>query len=203
MSSLPQILGDFSTNNKYIDILLSKITFSSETTIYDCGFGTGSIIYEIIKKMTEKKYDTRIIKNNIYGSEINYEAFRKTLDNLHETYGFIPNGLINDDFTQISEDKKFNYVIGHIPYGNGIEEKFINKMIKITKSNGKILVIIPSNATKIINSINLNDIKQLKLIDLDEKNSLLYIDKNEILSTFFGKQHSDAFEQILKKRKCC
>lgn len=109
--------------------------------------------------------------------------------------------MINDDFLEIPENKKYNIVLGHIPYGNKIEIKFIEKMIKICEDYGNILVIIPKTTTPDITSSYRNYFSEINIIILDDVNDLLFLTKKQIKQINFDQNFNSDYKTLFNNKK--
>ncbi|SKA79687.1 adenine-specific DNA-methyltransferase [Caloramator quimbayensis] len=106
------------------DRIVEEINFNGKLNfkIVDPSCGGGYFLIRIFEKLKEKmksigtqNIDEHIIKNNIYGYDIDEYAVMITVIELYERGGYVPKNIILGDFLT-SDLQKFDIVIGNPPY---------------------------------------------------------------------------------------
>ena len=131
-------MGQFLTPPMLANSIVKNIKFKTHQKILEPSMGDGSFIIPLIKKfMALYTGDTHtklalVLKNNIYGIEIDPILYFNCLQNIKKEWGGLPNkhNFICDDFLlyDFCNDKglpiQFDYIIGNPPFGGTINLKY-------------------------------------------------------------------------------
>lgn len=134
-------LGQFMTPRVLVKKLIGNREYKTTDKILEPSFGQGSFLIEIIYKLIDlypseltiqQKID-EILKNNIYGVEMDLEMFNRTINNIQTEFNVkvSQHNLINDDFFNVDYNFKFDHIEGNPPFGGTFETKFGEKLDKI------------------------------------------------------------------------
>jgi len=169
-------LGQFMTPIEKCEEIINRLTFSVNDKILEPSFGCGNFIITIIDKLlplydgtTEEKLD-KILTNNIYGVELDKELFNKTLENIKEKYGYLPDehNLVRYDYLIHEYDFDFDYIIGNPPFGGTINPKFDKELEKKFGTRDKMKIKKETYSFFMIKSIeNLKENGKLVFISSD------------------------------------
>lgn len=176
--SYKQKMGQFMTPQSLSTYLLQEETFGLNSTVFEPSFGEGAFLFSYIDRMLElypqvdkSFFVSKLLKENIYGVEMDAELFALTVSELGRVYnldeGFAHNLVISDFFDyDLLDESKFDYVIGNPPFGgtfehsdidsldrrygfwNGYKIKketyafFISKCVRLMKTDAKIIFIL-------------------------------------------------------------
>jgi len=126
-------LGQYQTPSTLSKKVLSKINFLKNDKVLEPSFGNGSFIIELIYKFLELNLSLDdILKNNIYGVEIDKKFYDESLKRIEREFGYLPpHNLHNEDFFEYNPQIKFDYIIGNPPFGGTIDYKYQNELDKI------------------------------------------------------------------------
>lgn len=130
--------GQFLTPGHLSSKIISSINLRPGDKILEPGFGDGSFIIPIVKKLLAHGLTIdEIFSNNIYGVEIDKHLYNKCISRIKSEFGYLPanHHLINDDFLLTNEINKiqFNYIIGNPPFGGTLP---ISKEHELDKKYG-------------------------------------------------------------------
>lgn len=134
-------MGQFMTPLELSKDLIKNRKYKRTDKILEPSFGEGSFLIAIIDKLLDvypeeltiqQKVDL-ILKNNLFGVEMDVELYKKTFINIQKRYECIINdhNLINDDFFKVEFDTKFDYCEGNPPFGGTFETNFGEKLDKL------------------------------------------------------------------------
>lgn len=128
-------LGQFMTPESLSKDIVSKIFININSKILEPSFGDGSFIFAIIEKLLEQNIPLSVIlKDILYGVEIDTSLYNSTLEKLEFKYGKLPkHNLINGDFFEEHEifNIKYTNIIGNPPFGGTIDYKYQDKLDSI------------------------------------------------------------------------
>ena len=123
------------TPNTIANIISGIVRDDVFKNVIDICCGTGNILYHLKAQISD-----------LTGVEINRNVSEITKYILPQA------NIINDDTFKYPFTKKYDLVVGHLPYGTmfdnegkkiKIEEAFIRKAFELCKKNGKIIIIAP------------------------------------------------------------
>lgn len=127
-------LGQFMTPLETCREILSHETFLVSDRVLEPSFGCGNFIICLIEKFlplyegnTEEKLDL-ILRDNIWGVELDPEMHQACLDAIQSEYGYLPekHNLFLGDFLLWESPAAFTRVIGNPPFGGTIQPAFQN-----------------------------------------------------------------------------
>ena len=194
-------LGQFMTPKDKCEEILKDYIFNVNDKVLEPSFGDGSFILTIIEKFidiydgTIKEKLTKILKNNVYGVELDKELYNITLEKIKKKYGILPeNNLVRYDYLLHDFDIEFDYIIGNPPFGGTINPKFDKELEKKFGFRNKIKIKKETYSFFMIKSIeSLNDNGKLIFISSD---TFLTIKTMKGLRSFLYKNGSNELEHI-------
>lgn len=140
--------------NEMLDKLPVEVFKSNSTTFLDPGFGNGTFLIEIVKRLRKEGHSIENIQERVYGCEISHRLFNK-VSKLFSNYNF--HKLYKEDFlTKDFNNMKFDVVIGNPPYqdsdnvgrrkdkAKNLWSKFIQKGYGLLKDEGHLGIICPN-----------------------------------------------------------
>jgi hypothetical protein len=139
-------MGQFMTPLSLSKQLVKKRNYTLSDLILEPSFGEGSFLFAIIDRFIEifnpsniSFFVTSLLEKNIYGVEMDYELYHKTLSKLSDKYSLntdnISHNLYNSDFFDVPFfGIHFDYIEGNPPFGGSFDE---SKGIKLDKVYGK------------------------------------------------------------------
>ncbi|MDI6733365.1 MAG: N-6 DNA methylase, partial [Planctomycetota bacterium] len=137
-------LGQFLTPTNIAQKIVEDLRFTKDDKVLEPSMGKGSFIIPLIEKFlnlysgTIQKRLDQILKNNIYGVELDKKLFIQCLNNIKNKWGYLPpqHNFICADFFRCDfllgknrdNQKDFNqltipftYIIGNPPFGGTID----------------------------------------------------------------------------------
>lgn len=139
-------LGQFMTPNDLSRTLLKQRQYKITDKVLEPSFGEGSFIIQIIYKflevypydMSNKEKVNLILKNNIYGVEMDEELYHKCIENIENEFDMTitETNLINSNFFNVEYDIEFDYIEGNPPFGGTFETSFGEKLDKLYGKRG-------------------------------------------------------------------
>lgn len=146
-SDKKQQLGQFMTPIKLTSKIVSNLDFDNKTKILEPSMGDGNFIIPIIDKFLNEVYNhikettqnkvNYILKNNLYGIEIDSEMVSKTISKIENHFSIkLDNDInfYNIDFFDWNSDLVFDYIIGNPPFGGTLN---MDNQEKLDKKYGK------------------------------------------------------------------
>lgn len=133
-------LGQFITPINLATKLFDGLQIVRESRVLEPGCGNGSFILPAIDRLLKAYYWmpkeealAHILTHNLWGVEIDPEAYNNLLDNIRCTFGCLPkrHNLYQEDFLQFKPDLKFDFVIGNPPFGGTIAIENQDKLDKM------------------------------------------------------------------------
>lgn len=138
--------------NEMLDKLPEEVFINKSTTFLDPGFGNGTFLIEIVKRLRKQGHSMENIQERVYGCEISHRLYNK-VTKLFSNYNF--RKLYKEDFlTKDFNNMKFDVVIGNPPYNTPKElnkrseklwPKFIESSYKLTKPGGYTCLVTPDS----------------------------------------------------------
>ncbi|MBM3303294.1 MAG: hypothetical protein FJY85_25530, partial [Deltaproteobacteria bacterium] len=138
-------LGQFMTPLPLARRLLGDVTFSGTDRVLEPSMGDGAFVVALIEKFlplydgpVEARLD-RILRENVYGVEIDPGLYARCLDRIERTWGCVPraHNLVRADFffchlttrgweiglvpSGASAEARFDYIVGNPPFGGTID----------------------------------------------------------------------------------
>jgi len=100
--------------NEMLDKLPEEVFINKSTTFLDPGFGNGTFLIEIVKRLRKQGHSMENIQERVYGCEISHRLYNK-VTKLFSNYNF--RKLYKEDFlTKDFNNMKFDVIIGNPPY---------------------------------------------------------------------------------------
>lgn len=126
-----QQLGQFMTPLDLCLSIVKDLPLTKDVKILEPSFGTGNFIISLINKLLplyEGNISSRvemILKNNIYGIELDTVLYNTCLKRIEEEFGKLPllHNLVNDNFLLKEVSNSFDFIVGNPPFGGSIETK--------------------------------------------------------------------------------
>ena len=124
-------LGQFLTPEEKAREIIEPLEVSWDTKVLEPGCGDGSFIIPLIEKFLpiyhgdlQSKLDL-ILRNNVYGVELDPVLFQRLLDRIQEKFGCCPteHNLRCEDFLLYAPECEFDYIVGNPPFGGTIDLK--------------------------------------------------------------------------------
>ena len=157
--------------NEMLDKLPKEVFKSNNSTFLDPGFGNGTFLIEIVKRLRKEGHSIENIQERVYGTEISHRLYNKVAK-LFSNYNFTK--LYKEDFlTKDFSNMKFDVIIGNPPYQDGSKDGGQNKIymffckqaIDLLTDKGKLAFVTPTSAAKKSKRFTLENIQGLKYID--------------------------------------
>ncbi|MBO4857975.1 MAG: Eco57I restriction-modification methylase domain-containing protein [Treponema sp.] len=204
------------TPKDYVEKLISCIEYANPygKKLLENSCGVGNILGSIVKKYIDnckalnfsKKKIAQGLASDIYGVEIDFEAYQECINNLNsillaEEIPFVNWQIFNLDFFDWNPNCKFSYIIGNPPYITYQElpeedrvylrktykscskgkfdycYAFIEKSIELLNDEGKFAYLIPSSIFKTVYGYNLRNILISHLVEIDDFSDYQIFDK--------------------------
>lgn len=134
-------LGQFLTPEAKAREIVEPLEVAWDTKILEPGCGDGSFIIPLIEKFLpiyhgelSEKLDL-ILRNNIYGVELDPVLFQRLLDRIRDAYGFCPGHNFHcGDFLLYESPCEFDYIVGNPPFGGTID---LNHQDELDRTYGR------------------------------------------------------------------
>ena len=212
------------TPKDYVDKLIASIDYANPygKKILENSCGVGNILVAVVKKyisvcrqlsFSDKKI-SQGLSNDIYGIEIDYNTFKKCIQNLNsvlieEKIPSVNWKIFHASFFKWEADCKFSYIIGNPPYityqdlpkneRNDLRKTFlscakgkfdycyafIEKSINLLNDEGKLAYLVPSSIFKTVCGYNLRGMLLPHLVEIDDFSDYQVFDKVLVKSSNF------------------
>lgn len=167
-------MGQFLTPPQLARQIVEKIPLTKEDRVLEPSMGDGSFILPLIERFIELYEGTinqrldEILKNNIWGVELDPVLYEQCLENIKKHWNYLPkqhNFVQKDFFRTPIQPRTFNLVLGNPPFGGSLDSSiedhldsmygfrqglkikketyafFIIKSIDLLDTNGRLLFI--------------------------------------------------------------
>ena len=137
--------------NEMLDKLPEEVFINKSTTFLDPGFGNGTFLIEIVKRLRKQGHSMENIQERVYGCEISHRLYNK-VTKLFSNYNF--HKLYKEDFlTKDFNNMKFDVVIGNPPYQRPNRRDklwpfFVDICSKLLVKDGYLAFVTPDNWLK-------------------------------------------------------
>ncbi len=132
-------LGQYMTPGVLAQRVISDLALTPSTRVLEPSFGDGAFIMALVARFMElhdgdmpKRLDT-VLRENLFGIEIDPQLRQKTLAKIQSTYGYLPlhHNLELGDFFVRDFGLKFDLIVGNPPFGGTFDPMIENRLDKL------------------------------------------------------------------------